>query len=111
MGEIPHEKALVERFGSQGFAILGVNTDADKDDFLNKKEEYGVTWRNLFNGSPDGGVPSKASAFPQQRAVPSPSRKQLVSPPAATAIKVPSGMESCPYSSSRVSYSRTQAIR
>jgi len=59
VGEIPHEKALVERFGSQGFAILGVNTDADKDDFLNKKEEYGVTWRNLFNGSPDGGVPSK----------------------------------------------------
>lgn len=59
MGEIPHEKALVERFGEQGFAILGVNTDGDKEDYLKQKEEHGVTWRSLFNGSPDGGVPAQ----------------------------------------------------
>lgn len=57
MGEIPHEKALVERYGKDGFAILGVNTDDNKEQYLAKKEEMGVTWRSLFNGSTDGGVP------------------------------------------------------
>lgn len=59
MGEIPHEKALVERFGEEGFAILGINTDGDKEDYLKKKAEYGVTWRSVFNGSTDGGIPMK----------------------------------------------------
>jgi peroxiredoxin len=59
VGEIPHEKALVERFGEEGFAILGINTDADKEDYLKKKAEYGVTWRSVFNGSPEGGIPTQ----------------------------------------------------
>jgi len=59
VGEIPHEKALVERFGKDGFAILGVNTDSDRAAYLKQKEAHGITWRSLFNGSTDGGVPSK----------------------------------------------------
>ena len=32
MGEIPHLKALVERHKEDPFAIVGVNTDDDKDE-------------------------------------------------------------------------------
>lgn len=58
MGDIPHEKALVERFGNDGFAILGVNTDEDKAVYLKKKAEHGVTWRSVFNGTTETGIPN-----------------------------------------------------
>jgi len=57
VGEIPHEKELVELYHDQPFAILGVNTDNDADDYRKQCEEMGVTWTNIFNGSTDGGVP------------------------------------------------------
>jgi len=58
VGEIPHEKALVERFKNAPFAILGVNTDDSKDDFKKKIAEHGVTWQNIFAGSTEKGVPA-----------------------------------------------------
>jgi hypothetical protein len=58
VGDIPHEKALVERFGKDGFAILGVNTDEDKKMFQEKKAELGMTWRNVFNGNTETGIPN-----------------------------------------------------
>jgi len=57
VGEIPHEKELVELYHDQPFAILGINTDNDADDYRKQCEEMGVTWTNIFNGSTDGGVP------------------------------------------------------
>ena len=57
MGEIPHHKELVELYHDQPFAILGINTDSDADDYRKQCEEMGVTWTNIFNGSTDGGIP------------------------------------------------------
>ena len=57
MGEIPHEKELVELYHDQPFAILGINTDDDADEYRKKCEEMGVTWTCIFNGSSQGGVP------------------------------------------------------
>ena len=57
MGEIPHEKALVERFQDQPCAMLGVNTDESKDDFRSKIKEHQITWDNIFEGSTDGKIP------------------------------------------------------
>ncbi|MAF67172.1 MAG: hypothetical protein CMJ84_16135 [Planctomycetes bacterium] len=45
---------MVERLDSESFAILGINTDADEDEYREQIEEYGVTWRNSWQGSTDG---------------------------------------------------------
>lgn len=57
MGEIPHLKALVERHADQPFAIVGINTDGDKDTYRKKAVEHGVTWTNAWTGSTNAGVP------------------------------------------------------
>ena len=57
MGEIPHEKALVERFAQAPFAILGVNTDESKEEYRKKIAEHVITWSNIFAGSTEEGVP------------------------------------------------------
>lgn len=59
MGEIPHQKALVERHKDEPFAILGINTDDDKDDYKKKLGEYGVTWRSSWQGSTQGPIPTQ----------------------------------------------------
>ena len=56
MGEIPHEKALVQRFPTSKFALLGINTDDNPKDFREKCQEHGVTWDNIYCGSPKKGV-------------------------------------------------------
>jgi hypothetical protein len=58
VGEIPHQKALVERHRDEPFAIVGVNTDDDKDDYRKKAVEFGVTWRSAWQGSTGGPIPS-----------------------------------------------------
>ncbi len=51
---LPHEKELVERLKNEPFALLGVNTDRDKDEYREKAAKYGVTWRSVWTG---GGGP------------------------------------------------------
>ena len=58
MGEIPHQKALVERLKDEPFAIVGVNTDDDKDVYRKKLIEHGVTWRSSWQGSTEGPIPT-----------------------------------------------------
>ena len=58
MGEIPHLKALVKRHADDAFALVGVNTDRDKDEYLKKALDYGVTWRSAWQGSTEGPWPS-----------------------------------------------------
>jgi hypothetical protein len=43
-------QALVKRYEGQAFAILGINTDKDKDDYREKCIELGVTWRSSWQG-------------------------------------------------------------
>ena len=57
MGEIPHQKALVERLKDEPFAIVGVNTDDEKDVYKQKVSDYGITWRSSWQGSTDGPLP------------------------------------------------------
>ena len=66
MGEIPHEKALVERLKDAPFAIVGVNTDDDKAEYKRKLADYGVTWRSAWQGGTDGPIPTKwgVSSYP-----------------------------------------------
>ena len=59
MGEIPHEKALVQRLRDEPFALIGVNTDEDKEEYLRKAAEHGVTWRSSWQGSTEGPWPTQ----------------------------------------------------
>ena len=66
MGEIPHQRALVERHKDEPFAIVGVNTDDDKDQYKKRLAEYGVTWRSAWQGGTDGPIPKSwgINAYP-----------------------------------------------
>ena len=47
----------MERHKDEPFAILGINTDGDKDEFRAKCEEFDVTWRSSWQGSTNGPIP------------------------------------------------------
>ncbi len=56
---IPHEKTLVKRLEDEPFALVGVNTDGDKDHYLEQADELGVTWRSAWQGSTRGPLPTQ----------------------------------------------------
>ena len=59
MGEIPNQRSLVERHKDEPFAILGINTDDDKDQYRRQLAEYSVTWRSSWQGSTEGPIPTQ----------------------------------------------------
>lgn len=63
---IPHEKTLVERLKNKPFALIGINTDSDKEVYRKKAEEKGVTWRSSWQGSTKGPIPElwNVTSFP-----------------------------------------------
>lgn len=54
MQAIPHEKKLLERFGADDFAIVGVNADKKPSRALEAVAKHGIDWRS-FQAKPDGG--------------------------------------------------------
>jgi hypothetical protein len=51
---IPHEKELVERLKNKPFALVGVNTDKDKEYYKREVRAHGVTWRSSWQGGTNG---------------------------------------------------------
>ena len=49
----PHERSLVEQYKDQPFAIIGVNSDKDRDEIRRIVKEKNLPWRSFWNG-PDG---------------------------------------------------------
>jgi hypothetical protein len=49
----PHERSLVKRLAGEPFALIGVNSDKDKEQLFQRMEEESITWRSFWNG-PDG---------------------------------------------------------
>ena len=49
----PHERSLVKRFASKRFALVGVNSDGDKEALKARLQEEGITWRSYSDG-PNG---------------------------------------------------------
>ena len=58
---IPHERSLVDELKDQPFALIGVNSDSDLDDYNKQREEMGVTWRSFWCGEKgtSGPIPAK----------------------------------------------------
>jgi len=55
MSMVPHEKALVERLRDRPFALLGINSDADREKLKSVQAENGITWRSWWDGGRAGG--------------------------------------------------------
>jgi hypothetical protein len=56
----PHERSLVKRLESKPFALLGINSDADRDKLKNDLKKEGITWRSWWDGgSISGPIASK----------------------------------------------------
>ena len=51
----PHERSLVKRLEGKPFALIGVNSDTDREDCKKKNEAEGITWRSFWNGGSTGG--------------------------------------------------------
>jgi len=46
----PHERSLVKRLSDRPFALIGVNSDTDKDQLRKRMAEEQITWRSFWNG-------------------------------------------------------------
>lgn len=60
VGDIPHEKELVERFAGRPFAIVGVNADESRETATQAMREHATPWRSFWNG--EGGSKGSISA-------------------------------------------------
>src|SRR5262245_45916433 len=53
----PHERSLVKRMENKPFALIGVNSDQDREDCKKKNDKEEITWRSFWNGgSTDGPI-------------------------------------------------------
>lgn len=46
----PHERSLVKRLAGKPFALLGINSDKNKDTLKTRMKEENITWRSFWNG-------------------------------------------------------------
>jgi hypothetical protein len=53
----PHERSLVKRLEGKPFALLGINSDADREKCKQQNKDQNITWRSWWNGgSTEGGI-------------------------------------------------------
>ena len=46
----PHERSLVEEMKDKPFALVGVNSDSDRDAIRQIVKKKNLTWRSFWNG-------------------------------------------------------------
>src|SRR5262245_20252956 len=46
----PHERSLVKRMEGKPFALIGVNSDKDKNYVKKENEKESITWRSFWCG-------------------------------------------------------------
>jgi thiol-disulfide isomerase/thioredoxin len=60
--EVPNVVAAYKKYHDQGFEVVGVSLDQDKDQLLNFTKAHGMVWPQAFDGkSFDGDIPSSFS--------------------------------------------------
>jgi peroxiredoxin len=53
----PHERSLVKRLADKPFALLGINSDEQRDEVKKTIEKEQMTWRSWWDGgSTDGPI-------------------------------------------------------
>ena len=51
----PHERSLVKDYAERPFAIIGVNSDRDREKLQERIVEESITWRSFWNGGSTSG--------------------------------------------------------
>jgi len=51
----PHERSLVKRLADKPFAIVGVNSDTDREGLKQTLKDEEITWRSFWNGGSTSG--------------------------------------------------------
>ncbi len=46
----PHERSLVKQLAGEPFALIGVNSDSDREKIREIVKEKEITWRSFWNG-------------------------------------------------------------
>ena len=57
----PHERSLVKKMESKPFALVGVNSDRDREALKPVLEKEKITWRSFWNGEQGTGGPISAT--------------------------------------------------
>jgi hypothetical protein len=52
----PHERSLVKRLEGKPFAILGVNSDRDREEVREAVKKEQIAWRSFWNGGVEGPI-------------------------------------------------------
>jgi hypothetical protein len=52
----PHERSLVKRMEDQPFALIGVNSDEDREQLTQIVQDEQITWRSWWDGGIDGPI-------------------------------------------------------
>ena len=55
----PHERSLVQKLKDRPFAIIGVNSDPDREKLKKRIKEENITWRSFYAGSTRGPIPTR----------------------------------------------------
>ena len=53
----PHERSLVKRLADKPFALVGVNSDSDREKLKEVLQKEQITWRSFWNGPKGTGGP------------------------------------------------------
>ena len=56
----PHEQLLVKNYADRPFALIGVNSDSDREEIKKIIKEKELTWRSFWNGGSTQGPISTA---------------------------------------------------
>ncbi len=56
----PHERSLVKRLEGKPFALIGVNSDKDRDALKKVLAKEQISWRSFWNGGSTQGPISQA---------------------------------------------------
>ena len=56
----PHERSLVKKMEGKPFALVGVNSDRDREQLKPVLEKEQITWRSFWNGPEGTGGPISA---------------------------------------------------
>jgi hypothetical protein len=51
----PHERSLVKQLESKPFALIGINSDQDREALKKTMEKEQITWRSFWDGGSTGG--------------------------------------------------------
>jgi hypothetical protein len=55
----PHERSLVKKLEGKPFALIGVNSDKDREELKKVLQDESITWRSFWNGGSTSGPISK----------------------------------------------------